>query len=94
VKSAVAIRHVHFEDLGTLAPILSGAGYQVTYLDVGTDNLKTLDPLRHDLLVVLGAPLEFTKAKHTPFFSRNVSCWLRVCARTCQRLGSASAASR
>ena len=94
MKSAVAIRHVHFEDLGTLGPVLSGAGYQVTYLDVGIDDLTKLDPLRPDLLVVLGAPVEFTKAKPIPFFSRNVSYWRHACARICQHLESASAASR
>jgi GMP synthase (glutamine-hydrolysing) len=67
VKSAVAIRHVHFEDLGTLGPVLSGAGYQVTYLDVGIDDLTKLDPLRPDLLVVLGAPVGVYEIEAYPF---------------------------
>jgi GMP synthase (glutamine-hydrolysing) len=67
VKSAVAIRHVYFEDLGTLGPVLSDAEYQVTYLDVGTDDLTTLDPLRPDLLVVLGAPVGVYESEAYPF---------------------------
>jgi GMP synthase (glutamine-hydrolysing) len=67
VKSAVAIRHIHFEDLGTLGPVLSGAGYGVTYLDVGIDHLTTLDPLRPDLLVVLGAPVGVYESAAYPF---------------------------
>lgn len=67
MKSAVAIRHVHFEDLGTLGPVLNGAGYQVTYLDVGIDDLTALDPLRPDLLVVLGAPVGVYETEAYPF---------------------------
>ena len=35
--NAVAIRHVPFEDLGILAPILAERGYSVQYLDAGID---------------------------------------------------------
>ena len=37
-KSAIALRHVGFEDLGSLAPVLSAFGYKVTMLDVGCDD--------------------------------------------------------
>jgi GMP synthase (glutamine-hydrolysing) len=67
MKSAVAIRHVHFEDLGTLGPVLRGAEYTITYLDVGIDDLMTLDPLRPDLLVVLGAPVGVYESEAYPF---------------------------
>jgi GMP synthase (glutamine-hydrolysing) len=57
MKSAIAIRHLHFEDLGTLAPILEGAGYQVRYVDVCVEDLAALNPVESDLLIVLGGPI-------------------------------------
>lgn len=57
LKTAVALRHVHFEDLGTFGPVLEAAGYRVHYYDVGVDPLWTLDPVRTDLVVALGGPI-------------------------------------
>ena len=56
-KSVAALRHVHFEDLGNLAPVLKRHGYEITYLDVGVDDLSNLDPVKPDLVVVLGGPI-------------------------------------
>jgi GMP synthase (glutamine-hydrolysing) len=50
MKHAIAIRHVAFEDLGTLAPLLRARGYTVQYLDAGVDALSRLDALAPDLL--------------------------------------------
>lgn len=57
MKSAIAIRHLHFEDLGTLAPILEGAGYQARYVDICVEDLAALNPVESDLLIVLGGPI-------------------------------------
>jgi GMP synthase (glutamine-hydrolysing) len=57
MKSAIAIRHLHFEDLGTLGPILKETGYQIRYADVCVENIAALDPVESDLLVVLGGPI-------------------------------------
>lgn len=56
-KSAIVIRHIHFEDLGTLAPLLDERGYAVRYLDPALDDLRALDATAPDLLVVLGGPI-------------------------------------
>jgi GMP synthase (glutamine-hydrolysing) len=66
-KSAVAIRHVHFEDLGTFGPELEAAGFAIHYLDVGRDDLSLLDPLAADLLVVLGGPIGVYETEAYPF---------------------------
>jgi GMP synthase (glutamine-hydrolysing) len=57
MKSAIAIRHLHFEDLGTLGPILEEAGYQVRYADVCVEDIAALNPLESDLVIVLGGPI-------------------------------------
>lgn len=57
MKTAVAIRHVHFEDLGTLEPLLHEHGYQVRYRNAGLDVLDATEAEAADLLVVLGAPI-------------------------------------
>ncbi|MDN6442215.1 MAG: glutamine amidotransferase [Acidipropionibacterium jensenii] len=56
MPTAIALRHVHFEDLGIIEPVLGTAGYGVEYLDVADDpsRIAALDP---DLLIVLGAPV-------------------------------------
>lgn len=53
----LAIRHVAFEDLGLLGPLLECRGHAVRYLDASTDDLTALDPLVSDLMVVLGRPI-------------------------------------
>lgn len=57
MKTLIALRHVPFEDLGTLAPIAERLGYQITYYEVGVDDLTVLKNQSMDLLVVLGGPI-------------------------------------
>lgn len=57
LKTAVAIRHIQFEDLGIFEPVLNAAGYAIRYLDLDKDDLSEVDPLGPDLLVVLGGPV-------------------------------------
>lgn len=68
-KTAVAIRHVHFEDLGTFEQTLTAAGYNIDYLDIGLHELRTLDPLLPDLLVMLGGPVGVYEAEAYPFLA-------------------------
>ncbi|MFN4064444.1 MAG: glutamine amidotransferase [Parazoarcus communis] len=57
MKTAIAIRHLHFEDLGMLEPLLASRGYVVRYLDAATDALYTGEVAAADLLIVLGGPV-------------------------------------
>lgn len=61
----VAIRHVHFEDLGMLGPLLGRRGHRVEYLDAWRDDLA---PARDaGLLVVLGGPIGAYEEDLYPF---------------------------
>jgi GMP synthase (glutamine-hydrolysing) len=57
MKTAIAIRHVHFEDLGSLEPILKNAGYRIQYVDCGVDDIGVIDAAAADLAFVLGGPI-------------------------------------
>jgi GMP synthase (glutamine-hydrolysing) len=56
-RTALAIRHLHFEDLGTVELSLRDAGYRIHYADAGLSDLAAIDTLAPDLLVVLGGPI-------------------------------------
>jgi GMP synthase (glutamine-hydrolysing) len=53
----VAIRHVHFEDLGSFERVHGARGRRVRYVDVGTSRVEVLDASGPSLLVVLGGPI-------------------------------------
>lgn len=67
MKSAVAIRHIHFEDLGTLEPLLLERGYTVQYVDATVEDLTALDVQTPDLLVALGGPIGAFDENAYPF---------------------------
>ncbi|WNF01344.1 glutamine amidotransferase [Streptomyces luomodiensis] len=54
---ALAIRHLGFEDLGLLHPLLHDRGYDVRHLDVTTEGIDSDAITGADLLVVLGGPV-------------------------------------
>ncbi|MFB9981364.1 glutamine amidotransferase [Mesorhizobium kowhaii] len=72
-KSAVAIRHIHFETLGTFERELSIAGYALNYVDVGKTNISMVDPLKADLLVVLGGPIGVYETDAYPFLKTELA---------------------
>lgn len=67
MKTLIAIRHVPFEDLGTLEPLLRRRGYTVHYYDIGVHELWTLDVGKIDLLIVLGGPIGAYDEQTYPF---------------------------
>ncbi|HEX7854376.1 MAG TPA: glutamine amidotransferase [Sphingobium sp.] len=71
-KTAIAIRHIAFEDLGAFEPILRQSGYAVRYLDAGVDDLGAFDQASADLLVVLGAPIGAYEDDLYPFLSDEI----------------------
>ena len=73
MKTCLALRHVAFEDLGTLAPILQHRGFETQYLDVGVDNLERAQVEGSDLLVVLGGPIGAYEEDAYPFLGRELA---------------------
>ncbi|MEM9924637.1 MAG: glutamine amidotransferase [Cyanobacteria bacterium P01_D01_bin.50] len=67
MKSATVIRHIAFEDLGTLEIALEKQGYIIKYLEAGVDNLADIAPLAEDMLIVLGGPIGAYDEEDYPF---------------------------
>jgi GMP synthase (glutamine-hydrolysing) len=66
-QTALAIRHVAFEDLGVLGPLLIGRGYSIRYLDAGIDPIDITALSSSDLLIVLGGPIGVYETERYPF---------------------------
>jgi len=69
MKTATVLRHVQFEDLGSLQSVLESAGYAITYRTVGDDDFLAFDSLAPDLLVVLGGPIGVYEEEVYPFLA-------------------------
>ncbi len=67
MPSALAIRHVHFEDLGVFGPVLENTGYDVGYIQAGVDSIAQSGAERTDVLIVLGAPIGAYEEDEYPF---------------------------
>jgi GMP synthase (glutamine-hydrolysing) len=67
LRTAAALRHVHFEDLGSFAPALRAAGYDLDYHDVSDPGFKVDAVADADLLVVLGGPVGVYDDRLYPF---------------------------
>lgn len=81
MKTAIALRHVHFEDIGTLNTVLSEHGYEVKYLDPALGELGNLDIQHGDLLIVLGGPIGVHDEPNYPFLKREIAVvrqWLHA----------------
>ncbi len=71
------MRHLAFEDLGQLHPILERAGYAIRYIEVGVDSFLDFSPLDTDLVVVLGGPISVYDHTRYPFLTEEIA-WLRA----------------
>lgn len=69
MKTALALRHIHFEDLGTLEPLLRERGFDVRYLDPAADDLAREEAAASDLLIALGGPIGAFDERAYPFLA-------------------------
>ncbi len=63
----LAVRHLLFEDLGILAPLLTDRGWSASYLDTGIDQISPESLLEPELVVVLGGPIGVYETASYPF---------------------------
>jgi GMP synthase (glutamine-hydrolysing) len=72
-KTCLAVRHVAFEDLGLLAPLIAARGYEIRYHEAGVQRFEADGLLAHDLVVVLGGPIGVYEADTYPFVTGEVA---------------------
>jgi GMP synthase (glutamine-hydrolysing) len=77
MKTALAIRHLAFEDLGSLEDVLRQRGIDVRYIEAGVDDLAGIAPTRFDLVVVLGGPIGVYATEQYPFLQQEID-WLQT----------------
>jgi GMP synthase (glutamine-hydrolysing) len=68
-RTAIALRHVAFEDLGLIEPLLVSLGWNISYRDAALDDLSDPAPQQADLLVVLGGPIGIYETDVYPFLA-------------------------
>jgi GMP synthase (glutamine-hydrolysing) len=69
VKTAIAIRHVHFEGLGILEEVLEKKKFQIQFCDIGDYDLESLSPTEAELVIFLGGPIGVYDDTAYPFLA-------------------------
>jgi GMP synthase (glutamine-hydrolysing) len=72
-KTAVVLRHLAFEDLGLLAPILTRNGWRIDMRDAPMTDLRDPAIADADLLIVLGGPIGVGDVADYPFLAREIA---------------------
>ncbi len=73
MKTALALRHLAFEDLGLIEPVLRARGFEVRYHEAGVDDFNAVDLDVIDLLVVLGGPISVEDEERFPWLIDEVA---------------------
>src|SRR6202789_4085690 len=72
-RSAVAVRHVAFEDVGLLAPVMEREGWDVSFCEAAVDDLRH-DSIRNaNLPVILGGPIGAYETDAYPFLTSEIA---------------------
>ncbi len=72
-QSCVAVRHVAFEDLGLLGPLIDARGYDVRFHDAGAESFAPDALLGPDLVIVLGGPIAVYETEAYPFIADEIA---------------------
>jgi len=69
----VALRHVAFEDLGLLAPVMEREGWDVAFCEAAVDDLHHHSIKNAELLIILGGPIGAYETDDYPFLTAEIS---------------------
>lgn len=77
-KRVNVIRHLAFENLASLAPVLQAKGYQINYIEAADFALTPGDLIRtgvlsDDLLIILGGPISVNDGAEFPFIEAEIA---------------------
>jgi len=87
MKTCLALRHVTFEDLGTLSGLLARRGVAVTVRDIGVEEPTEAEVEDADLVIVLGGPIGVYEEDAYPFLTRETALIARRLGRPRPTLG-------
>lgn len=73
MPDCLAIRHVAFEDLGLLAPLLAARGFAVRYCEAGIDAISAELLAAPELVVILGGPIGVYENDLYPFLDAELA---------------------
>ncbi len=73
IKKCLAVRHVAFEDLGLLGPLVAARDHGVRYHDAGVQPIDAETLLAPDLLIVLGGPIGVYERDAYPFVADEIA---------------------
>jgi GMP synthase (glutamine-hydrolysing) len=86
-SSAVALRHVAFEDMGLLSAVLDREGWTVSYCEASTGDLSDPAIENADLLIVLEGPIGAYEDDRYPFLRKELALLERRLATDRPTLG-------
>jgi GMP synthase (glutamine-hydrolysing) len=73
IRKCLAVRHVAFEDLGLIGPLVAARGYDVRYLDAGIQPFEAETLGAPDLVIVLGGPIGVYERDAYPFIGEEIA---------------------
>lgn len=84
MKTALAIRHLPFEDLGAFGPALAQRGFALRYAEAGQ---PLLDERQESLVIVLGGPIGANDVETYPFLAAELDLIERRLKRGAPTMG-------
>ncbi|HEY4212620.1 MAG TPA: glutamine amidotransferase [Steroidobacteraceae bacterium] len=79
-RLALAIRHVNFEDCGSLADVLARRDFTLRYIEAGRDSLAEIDAQSADILIGLGGPVSVYDPDRYPWIREELAVFERFLA--------------